>query len=79
MAPKRKADPATKAGGKKVKEGSSTPKDPFRTAKETLMAAGPQEKSQRKADIHFEREHMSAQVSPLVHNIPVKINHSINQ
>ncbi|XP_023652341.1 protein mono-ADP-ribosyltransferase PARP3 [Paramormyrops kingsleyae] len=62
MAPKRKAASATKAGGKKVKEESSAPKDAFRTAKEALMAAAPQEKSQRKADTHFEREHMSAQV-----------------
>ncbi|XP_028263132.1 protein mono-ADP-ribosyltransferase PARP3 [Parambassis ranga] len=54
MAPKRRAASAAKAGGKKVKEEPETqkPKDAFTTAKEALLAAGPQVKSRRKVDEH---------------------------
>ncbi|KAM4740490.1 protein mono-ADP-ribosyltransferase PARP3 isoform 1-T2 [Anableps anableps] len=47
MAPKRKAASAAKAGGKKVKD---EPKDAFTSAKEALLAAGPQVKGKRKVD-----------------------------
>lgn len=52
MAPKRRAASAVKAGGKKVKEEPETtkPKDAFTSAKEALLAAGPQVKSNRKVD-----------------------------
>lgn len=54
MAPKRRAASAAKAGGKKVKEEPETtkPKDAFMSAKEALLAAGPQVKSNRKVDEH---------------------------
>ncbi|XP_047438178.1 protein mono-ADP-ribosyltransferase PARP3 [Mugil cephalus] len=54
MAPKRRAASAAKAGGKKVKEEPETskPKDAFTSAKEALLAAGPQVKSKRKVDEH---------------------------
>ncbi|XP_071781970.1 protein mono-ADP-ribosyltransferase PARP3 [Centroberyx gerrardi] len=54
MAPKRRAASSTKAGGKKVKEEPETtkPKDAFTSAKEALMAAGPQVKGKRKVDEH---------------------------
>ncbi|XP_015243834.1 PREDICTED: poly [ADP-ribose] polymerase 3 [Cyprinodon variegatus] len=49
MAPKRRSASAAKAGGKKVKE---EPKDAFTSAKEALLAAGPQMKGKRKVDEH---------------------------
>lgn len=49
MAPKRKSASATKAGGKKAKE---EPRDAFTSAKEALLAAGPQVKGKRKVDDH---------------------------
>uniref|UniRef100_A0A667WW04 Poly [ADP-ribose] polymerase n=1 Tax=Myripristis murdjan TaxID=586833 RepID=A0A667WW04_9TELE len=54
MAPKRRATSAVKAGGKKVKEEPETskPKDAFTTAKEALLAAGPQVKGKKKVDEH---------------------------
>uniref|UniRef100_A0A3Q1IU60 Poly [ADP-ribose] polymerase n=1 Tax=Anabas testudineus TaxID=64144 RepID=A0A3Q1IU60_ANATE len=54
MAPKRRAASGVKAGGKKVKEEpeESQPKDAFTSAKEALLAAGPQVKSSRKVDEH---------------------------
>ncbi|GAA6215793.1 poly [ADP-ribose] polymerase 3-like isoform X1 [Lates japonicus] len=54
MAPKRRAASAAKAGGKKAKEEPETskPKDAFTSAKEALLAAGPQVKSKRKVDEH---------------------------
>lgn len=54
MAPKRRAASAVKAGGKKVKEEPETPnpKDAFTSAKEALLAAGPQVKGKRKVDEH---------------------------
>lgn len=54
MAPKRRAASATKAGGKKVKQEPETPKakDAFTSAKEALLAAGPQVKSNKKVDEH---------------------------
>ncbi|XP_029007292.1 protein mono-ADP-ribosyltransferase PARP3 [Betta splendens] len=55
MAPKRRAASAAKAGGKKVKEeepGPAKPKDAFTSAKEALLAAGPQAKRSRKVDDH---------------------------
>uniref|UniRef100_A0A1A8S5V3 Poly [ADP-ribose] polymerase n=1 Tax=Nothobranchius rachovii TaxID=451742 RepID=A0A1A8S5V3_9TELE len=53
MAPKRKAAAAAKAGGKKVKEEpEAKPKDAFTSAKEALLAAGPQVKGKRKVDDH---------------------------
>lgn len=58
MAPKtkRRATSATKAGGKKIKEEPETskPKDAFTSAKEALMAAGPQVKGKRKIDENCE-------------------------
>lgn len=48
MAPKRRAASAAKAGGKKVKQA----KDAFTSAKEALLAAGPQVKSNKKVDEH---------------------------
>jgi len=52
MAPKRRAASASKAGGKKVKEEPETPKpkDAFTSAKEALLAAGPQIKGKKKVD-----------------------------
>ncbi|XP_023258201.1 poly [ADP-ribose] polymerase 3 [Seriola lalandi dorsalis] len=52
MAPKRRAASAAKAGGKKVKAEPKTPKpkDAFASAKEALLAAGPQVKGKRKVD-----------------------------
>ncbi|KAG9353256.1 hypothetical protein JZ751_017832 [Albula glossodonta] len=51
MAPKRRAASATKAGGKKVKkEEPEAPEDAFRSTKEALKAAAPQEKGKRKPD-----------------------------
>ncbi|XP_054473027.1 protein mono-ADP-ribosyltransferase PARP3 [Anoplopoma fimbria] len=52
MAPKRRAASAAKAGGKKVKQEPETPKqkDAFTSAKEALLAAGPQVKGNRKVD-----------------------------
>uniref|UniRef100_A0A4W6FR47 Poly (ADP-ribose) polymerase family, member 3 n=1 Tax=Lates calcarifer TaxID=8187 RepID=A0A4W6FR47_LATCA len=54
MAPKRRAASAAKAGGKKAKEEPETskPKDAFTSAKEALLAAGPQVKGKRKVDEH---------------------------
>ncbi|XP_030585235.1 protein mono-ADP-ribosyltransferase PARP3 [Archocentrus centrarchus] len=54
MAPKRRAASAAKAGGKKVKEEPETPKakDAFTSAKEALLAAGPQVKGKKKVDEH---------------------------
>ncbi|XP_041837139.1 protein mono-ADP-ribosyltransferase PARP3 [Melanotaenia boesemani] len=54
MAPKRRAASAAKAGGKKVKEEPETPKpkDAFTSAKEALLAAGPQIKGKKKVDEH---------------------------
>ncbi|KAJ8259792.1 hypothetical protein GJAV_G00173510 [Gymnothorax javanicus] len=53
MPPKRKAAQATATKGKKVKkEEPEAPEDAFRSVKEALKAAGPQEKSNRKADVH---------------------------
>ncbi|XP_037535475.1 protein mono-ADP-ribosyltransferase PARP3 [Nematolebias whitei] len=53
MAPKRRAASAAKAGGKKTKEELETqPKDAFTSAKEALLAAGPQLKSKKKVDEH---------------------------
>lgn len=54
MAPKRRAASAAKAGGKKVKQEPETPKakDAFTSAKEALLAAGPQVKSNKKVDEH---------------------------
>ncbi|XP_034022506.1 protein mono-ADP-ribosyltransferase PARP3 [Thalassophryne amazonica] len=57
MAPKRRAAVAAKAGGKKVKEEPETskPKDAFTSAKEALLAAGPQQvKGKRKVDDYCE-------------------------
>ncbi|XP_056293849.1 protein mono-ADP-ribosyltransferase PARP3 [Pseudoliparis swirei] len=53
MPPKRRAA-AAKAGGKKVKQEPETPKpkDAFTSAKEALLAAGPQVKGKRKVDEH---------------------------
>lgn len=53
MAPKRRAASAAKAGGKKAKvELETQPKDAFTSAKEALLAAGPQLKSKKKVDEH---------------------------
>uniref|UniRef100_A0A8C2W8Q8 Poly [ADP-ribose] polymerase n=1 Tax=Cyclopterus lumpus TaxID=8103 RepID=A0A8C2W8Q8_CYCLU len=54
MPPKRRAASAAKAGGKKVKQEPETPKpkDAFTSAKEALLAAGPQVKGKRKVDEH---------------------------
>ncbi|XP_031706021.1 protein mono-ADP-ribosyltransferase PARP3 [Anarrhichthys ocellatus] len=52
MPPKRRAASAAKAGGKKVKKepGTPKPKDAFTSAKEALLAAGPQLQGKRKVD-----------------------------
>lgn len=54
MPPKRRAASAVKAGGKKVKEEPETskPKDDYTSAKEALLAAGPQVQSKKKVDEH---------------------------
>lgn len=66
MAPKRRAASAAKAGAKKVKEEPETqPKDAFTSAKEALLAAGPQLKSKRKVD-----EHCQLSSSGEVHHDP---------
>ncbi|XP_070814565.1 protein mono-ADP-ribosyltransferase PARP3 [Chaetodon trifascialis] len=52
MPPKRRAAAAAKAGGKKAKEATPKPKDAFTSAKEALLAAGPQVKMNRKVDEH---------------------------
>lgn len=53
MPPKRRGAPAAKAGGKKVKqEETPKPKDAFTSAKEALLAAGPQVTRKRKVDEH---------------------------
>lgn len=54
MPPKRRAAAGAKAGGKKVKQEPETPKakDAFTSAKEALLAAGPQVKGKRKVDEH---------------------------
>ncbi|RVE73390.1 hypothetical protein OJAV_G00049050 [Oryzias javanicus] len=54
MAPKRRAASAAKAGGKKVKEEPETPqpKDAFTSAKEALLAAGPQSQGGKSVDEH---------------------------
>ncbi|XP_064160013.1 protein mono-ADP-ribosyltransferase PARP3 isoform X1 [Anguilla rostrata] len=53
MAPKRRAAQATKTAGKKIKkEEPEAPEDAFRSVKEALKAAVPQEKGKRKADVH---------------------------
>lgn len=52
MPPKRRAA-AAKAGGKKAKqEETPKPKDAFTSAKEALLAAGPQVTRKRKVDEH---------------------------
>lgn len=53
MPPKRRAAAAagSKAGGKKAKqEETPKPKDAFTSAKEALLAAGPQVRGKRKVD-----------------------------
>ncbi|XP_060925342.1 protein mono-ADP-ribosyltransferase PARP3 [Limanda limanda] len=67
MAPKRRAAAATataRGRGKKVKKEPETPepKDAFTSAKEALLAAGPQVKSSRRVD-----EHCSVSGSAQVH------------
>lgn len=59
MAPKRRAAAAAKAGGKKVKEEPETPqpKDAFTSAKEALLAAGPQNKGRKSVDEHCPLAH----------------------
>lgn len=55
MPPKRRAASAAKAGGKKAKKQepeTPKPKDAFTSAKEALLAAGPQVKGKRKVDEH---------------------------
>ncbi|XP_076003403.1 protein mono-ADP-ribosyltransferase PARP3 [Genypterus blacodes] len=54
MPPKRRAGSAAKAGGKKgkVQPETSKPKDAYTSAKEALMAAGPQQKAKKKVDEH---------------------------
>ncbi|XP_068171276.1 protein mono-ADP-ribosyltransferase PARP3-like [Antennarius striatus] len=52
MAPKRRAASGTKAGGKKAKEETPKPKNAFTSAKEALLAAGPQVKGKKKVDEH---------------------------
>ncbi|XP_042351554.1 protein mono-ADP-ribosyltransferase PARP3 [Plectropomus leopardus] len=54
MPPKRRAASGARAGGKKVKQEPETPKpkDAFTSAKEALLAAGPQVKGKRKVDEH---------------------------
>ncbi|XP_045932518.1 protein mono-ADP-ribosyltransferase PARP3 [Micropterus dolomieu] len=54
MAPKRRSASAAKAVGKKVKVEPEPPKvkDAFTSAKEALLAAGPQVKRNRKVDEH---------------------------
>uniref|UniRef100_A0A8C4CXF2 WGR domain-containing protein n=1 Tax=Denticeps clupeoides TaxID=299321 RepID=A0A8C4CXF2_9TELE len=52
MAPKRRAASFTKAGGKKVKQEPEPPKDAYQSAREALKASTPQEKGQRKVDVH---------------------------
>nr|XP_046239788.1 protein mono-ADP-ribosyltransferase PARP3 [Scatophagus argus] len=52
MPPKRRAASGAKAGGKKAKEETPKPKDAFTSAKEALLAAGPQVKGKRKVDEH---------------------------
>lgn len=54
MAPKRRSASAAKAVGKKVKVEPEPPKvkDAFTSAKEALLAAGPQVKGNRKVDEH---------------------------
>lgn len=53
MPPKRRAAAAAKAGGKKAKEEQpAKPKDAFTSAKEALLAAGPQVKRKIKVDEH---------------------------
>lgn len=52
MPPKRGAGKAAKAGGKKAKVEEAQPKDAFTSAKEALLAAGPQVKGKRKVDEH---------------------------
>ena len=53
MAPKRRCA-ASKAGGKKVKQEAELPKtkDTYTSAKEALLAAGPQVKVRRRVDEH---------------------------
>ncbi|XP_035518126.1 protein mono-ADP-ribosyltransferase PARP3 [Morone saxatilis] len=50
MPPKRRAASAAKAGGKKAKQETPKIKDAFTSAKEALLAAGPQVKGKRKVD-----------------------------
>lgn len=52
MPPKRRAASAAKAGGKKAKEEAPQPKDAFTSAKEALLAAGPQVRGKRNVDEH---------------------------
>lgn len=52
MPPKRRAASAARAGGKKAKEETPEPKDAFTSAKEALLAAGPEVKARRKVDEH---------------------------
>lgn len=54
MAPKRRAASSAKAGGKKKvkEEPEAQPKDAFTSAKEALLAAGPQLKGRKKVDEH---------------------------
>ncbi|XP_037346780.2 protein mono-ADP-ribosyltransferase PARP3 [Pungitius pungitius] len=64
MAPKRRAASGAKRGGKKVKQEpeAQEPKDALTSAKEALLAAGPQVKGKRNVD-----EHCSLQSSGEVH------------
>lgn len=76
MAPKRRAASAAKAGGKKVKE-ETQPKDAFTSAKEALLAAGPQVKSSRKVDESCSLS-ASAEVRSAVRPASVAANHPLS-
>ncbi|KAJ8361169.1 hypothetical protein SKAU_G00176940 [Synaphobranchus kaupii] len=53
MAPKRRGAKTSTAGRKKIKkEEPEAPEDAFRSVKEALKAAAPQEKGKKKADVH---------------------------
>lgn len=54
MPPKRKAAASSKGRVKKIKEEQEAPKDAFQATKEALKSAAPQQKGQRKTDIHCE-------------------------
>lgn len=72
MAPKRRAASGGKRGGKKVKQEPETPepKDAFTSAKEALLAAGPQVKGKRNVDEHCSLP-SSNEVGRMVHNISI--------